>query len=97
MNPGESGEGEGGIGGAQEGFCAGLDEGGQGDCEFADAEPAGAAVDVSGEGVICCGLDGQVVGTGRGEHGVFPPFYVLAERLVVVEGFWWTAFLAGKG
>ena len=57
VEPRERGEREGGVGGAEEGFGAGLDEGCEGDCEFADAEPAGTAVDVGVERVIDRRLD----------------------------------------
>lgn len=44
--PGESGEAEGAVCAAEEGFHAGFDERGEGDGEFAHAQPADAAGDV---------------------------------------------------
>lgn len=46
--PGEGGETVSAVEGAEEAFGSGLNEGGGRDCEFPDAEPAGAAVDVGG-------------------------------------------------
>ena len=58
----EGGGGKGGVGGAEEALGAGLDEGGERDGEFADAEPAGAARGVGREAHVGDGLDGEVVG-----------------------------------
>lgn len=44
--PRESGKPESAVRRAEDGFSARLDEGGEGDCEFADAEPADAAGEV---------------------------------------------------
>ena len=54
--PGKSGETPCAVGGAQEGLRTGLDERGERDGEFADAQPAGAAVDVGGQGCVGDGL-----------------------------------------
>lgn len=60
--PGEGGESESAVSGAKERFCPGFNECGEGDGEFADAEPAGAAVDVGYQGVVARGLDGEIGG-----------------------------------
>ena len=58
---GEGGESEGAVGGAEEGFGARFDESGEGDGEFADTEPAGAAVEIRGEWHVGDGLDGEAI------------------------------------
>ena len=87
MEPGECGEGVSGVEGAEEGFSARLDERGEGDGEFADPEPAGAAVDVGAERVVDCGLDGEIGGAGWGKHGVFAPSHDLCGLRI------WVSFL----
>ena len=48
MTPRERGEAESAVRAAEEGFDARFDEGGEGDGEFADAQPADAAGEVLG-------------------------------------------------
>ena len=68
----EGGEAPGAVGGAEEGFGAGLHERGEGDGEFAHAEPAGTAVDVGCQRRVGDGLGAEVRGV-RGEEAVVGP------------------------
>ena len=72
VGPGAGGEAPGTVGGAEEGFGAGLHEGREGDGEFAHAEPAGAAVDVGCQRCVGDGLGAEVRGV-RGEEAVVGP------------------------
>ena len=65
------GECVGAVEGAEQVLGAGLDEGGEGDGEFADAQPAGAAGEVGREGEVGHWLEGE----GVGEEGVVAPFF----------------------
>lgn len=58
MEPGKSCQSKGGVSGTEEGFRARFDQCCERDGEFADPEPAGAAVNVGSQGVGRRGLDG---------------------------------------
>lgn len=69
VEPGMRGDGEGAGRRAHEALGTGLDERGERDGEFADAQPADAAGGVFGYAHVGHGLDGEVAE----EDGVFTP------------------------